>query len=404
MSEQYAPDEPASFDAIVERQPYEPATESADPFVGKDALSDAADEVSRGRETKEMLRRFVRDPDDPASPAPRDVTISAETAADSLRANRNLEAQYEQSELNRATAAAVDDLREQPTQPPAPELGQVQPQPELQPQPEAAPAEPSELDVLLAPLPPEQRPHFVAAFNQMVESTRHQAALEYQQAVQQAQGAAQQYQQGIMQAGAAAIAGAMAAFPELSGINDMAQLNGAVQMLQRSNPQRYAQLQAHIGQVQATINAAQQQVAQQQIIAQQQQRQQAEVQKQQFRQYAEYHDSRVAAVPPEVGHEVVAIAAEHGISKQQLLDLYETNPVMRHSAFQSMMADAAKYRLVQRATHRAQVRPVPRVQRPGASSPEARDHGEVSSAQNQFNLNPSAKAGAALLAARRGSR
>jgi hypothetical protein len=171
MSEQYAPDEPASFDAIIERQPYEPAVESADPFVGKEGLAEAADEINRARETREIPRRFIRDPDDPSSPAPRDVTITAGTAADALRENRNLEAQLEQEALNVEMARQVDQLRgEQPAQP------TEQPQPELAPQAEVPPAEPTELDRMLSELPEHRRGPFVAAFNEMVTRAQHQAS------------------------------------------------------------------------------------------------------------------------------------------------------------------------------------------------------------------------------------
>ena len=75
-----------------------------------------------------------------------------------------------------------------------------------------------------------------------------------------------------------------------------------------------------------------------------QKQQQQEQTKQQFRQYAEYHDSRVPAVSnlPEVQREIMAMAQEHGIAQQELMELYEKSPVVRHSAFQAMMLDAAQ--------------------------------------------------------------
>jgi hypothetical protein len=410
MSEQYAPDEPASFDAIVERQPYEPATESADPFVGKDGLSDAASEVSRARETRETLRRFVRDPDDPSSPAPRDVTISAETASDALRENRNLEAQYEQSEIDRATAAAIDNFRgEQPAQP------TEQPQPQFQ---QAAPevqateyaAEPDELDRLLNSVPDENtRRHIKQGLIQ--EYSRQQVQIEQarQAAVAHAEQARAAYEQQTASAILTAEAAALAPFPELQGI-PREQVQAVLAHIARTNPNRHAEIRHHVANVKelaANQLQAAQFLHQQQVQAQNQQVQAQEQQRaqvaQQFRQYADYHDSRVAAVPPEVGHEVVAMAAEHGISKQQLLDLYETNPVIRHSAFQSMMADAAKFRLAQRATQKAQVRPVPSVQKPGVSDPSQREErSEYSSLERQYrgqSLSP--RQAAELLIAKR---
>ena len=279
---------PTNFDHVIYESldpPKEPEPEIRGDQTG---LDEAAAELTQTRaERNEIVERTWGDPRDWSKHAPGNRSVSAEHASDMLKETREAEARLAQAEIDNAIAKEVDEYRGQ-TQP----TEQPQIQPELQPQLEQAPPAETELDRLLAPLPPEQRPHFVAAFNQMVESTRHQAALEYQAAVQQAQSAAQQYQQGITQAGAAAIAGTLAAFPELAGLNDMAQLSGAIQMMQRSNPQRYAQLQAHVGQVQATINAAHQQAAQQQILAQQQEQQRQAQTAHQFQRYADYHDSR----------------------------------------------------------------------------------------------------------------
>ena len=158
MSE-YNADEPAAFDAIVERQPYEPAVESADPFSsGREGIQEAAEEVSRSRETREMPRRFVRDPDDPSSPAPRDVTITAGTAAAALRENRNLEAQFEQEALDAEMAREIDRIRADQPQVEQPEFQPQQPE-QIQPQaPEVQAeyvAEPDELDHLLNSVPDE---------------------------------------------------------------------------------------------------------------------------------------------------------------------------------------------------------------------------------------------------------
>ena len=153
----------------------------------------------------------------------------------------------------------------------------------------------------------------------------------------------------------------------------------------------------------AAVLQAQHAFAQQ--AAQQQQAQQAE-QARQFEAYKQEQDARVPVIQnlPEVQKEVFAIAQEHGISKQELMQLYENNPVMRHSAFQIMMHDAAQYRLAKKAVTQAKVTPIAKVQRPGTSGEAAFDRSELSSLQREFNLNPSSKLGAQLLAARRGAR
>jgi hypothetical protein len=78
----YAPEEPRSFDAIIERQPYEPATKSADPFVGRDGPQEAADAVTdRRQQSPEPIVRQVHDHEDLTKVVPADVTWTAETAA-----------------------------------------------------------------------------------------------------------------------------------------------------------------------------------------------------------------------------------------------------------------------------------------------------------------------------------
>ena len=97
----------------------------------------------------------------------------------------------------------------------------------------------------------------------------------------------------------------------------------------------------HVQRVSGTLQAAQQ-------VAQQQAQQQQAAQQQAFRQYVAYHDSRVPVASPDVQREILAMAQEHGVSQQELMDAYNTSPVLRHSAFQQMMLDAARYRLPRR--------------------------------------------------------
>ena len=135
-----------------------------------------------------------------------------------------------------------------------------------------------------------------------------------------------------------------------------------------------------------------------------QKQQQQEQTKQQFRQYADFHDSRVPAVSnlPEVQREIMAMAQEHGIGQQELMELYEKSPVVRHSAFQAMMLDAAKYRLAQKATRAAQVRTVPQVQKPGTRNEDAVRESEYNNIERELrgksSLSP--KEAARLLMAR----
>ena len=261
-----------------------------------------------------------------------------------------------------------------------------------QPQPETAPPEPTELDQLLASVPAEQRQRIVHGLQQYVGQMQSGYSVAQQQLAEAANFVVAKAEAAIIKD-----------FPALQGIG-REQIPAAVAILQKQNPQEYQRLVARVQQDQmenAAVLQAQHAFAQQ--AAQQQQAQQAE-QARQFEAYKQEQDARVPVVPnlPEVQKEVFAIAQEHGISKQELMQLCENNPVMRHSAFQMMMHDAAQYRIAKKAVTKAQYRPVPQVVRPGVSEPRERDDGAYSSLERQFRgKDLSAKEAAQLLTAKR---
>ena len=404
---------PTNFDHIVYESLDPPKQDDPLPFdTGREGLEQAADEFSHQTKAERnvVTERTWGDPRDWSKHAPGNYQVSAEHASDMLKETREAEARLAQLDADAEIARAIDELRPgDAAQPQQPEFQQTQPQqPELQPQPEAAPAEQTELDRLLAPLPPEQRPHFVAAFNQMVESTRHQAALEYQAAVAHVQGTAQQYEAAVAQTLLAAEASALAPFPELHNI-PRDQVQAVVQHIARTDPEKYRRISWHVqtvkelaaNQLQAAQTALQQQQAQQQAQAVQQQ--------QQFREYAELHDSRTLVnETPEtrkaIESALIEGAEREGIAKQTLVQIWNSNPVARHSYFQNLIADGVKYRLAQRNIPRAAARPVPQVQRPGVSEPasDRSEFAEVSRAYAGKDL--SVKDATRLLLAKRASR
>jgi hypothetical protein len=275
-SEQYAPDEPASFDAIVERQPYEPPKESADPFVGKEGLSEAADAVNLGRETRELPRRFINDPDHPGVPAPKDVTVTKETATHALAHARAVEADATQAEIERVTTAAIDDFRsEQPAQPEQPEFQQPQPQaPEVQAE---YVAEPDELDKLLGPLDEETRRNIKQGLIQ--EYSKRQASIEQarEAAVAHAEAARAAFEQGAAEAMLRGEALLLSQAPELAAVPREQRLL-ALDILEKQNPTRAAQIRALDRQIGAHLQREGQQLQaaqQRQTEAQAQQRAQA---------------------------------------------------------------------------------------------------------------------------------
>ena len=327
-------------------------------------------------------------------------TVSPEHAADELKAYRERKAAVADQQLGEHLAAAVDEFRGVPQEQP-----EAQPiaQPDFQPQPEYAPAARTEFDNLLQELPAERRAPFIEAYNQHLQQAQTQAEAQYNQYIAQAQNYAQQYEQGVAQTLLVSEAAAAAPFPELASAPPE-QRQAILAHIGRTDPQRYQAIKAHISQVK---EVAGNQIAEAQRIHQYQEaqkQQQQEQTKQQFRQYAEYHDSRVPAVSnlPEVQREIVAMAKEHGIAQQELMELYEKSPVVRHSAFQAMMLDAARYRLAQKATRAAQVRTVPQVQKPGTRNEDAVRESEYNNMERQLSgkdLSP--KEAARLVIARR---
>jgi hypothetical protein len=401
---------PTKFDHII-YESLDPEKSSEPEIRGDEAgPAEAAAELRQTPgERNEITERVWGDPRDWSKHAPGNRSVSAEHASDMLAEAREAEAALAQAELDAATARAVDDFRAEP-----PELGQAQPQqPELAPQAEVPPAEPTELDRMLAELPEHRRAPFVNAFNEMVTRAQHQASTEYQQALQQVQGAVQQLAQTTQQTIQVGEAIARQPFPELHNVSD-ADLPAVLRQMAQVQPQRYAQVVAHAAQVKQLVG---QQLHQQQVFAhaqqqqQQQQQQQVEAQQRQFRQYAELHDSRTLVnESPEtrkaIESALIEGAEREGIDKQTLVQIWNNNPVARHSYFQNLIADGVKYRLAQRAVAFAAVRPVPQVQRPGAANEESRDYSEYAHLERQYrgqqSLTP--KQAAELVIAKRARR
>ncbi|RXG85345.1 hypothetical protein [Bradyrhizobium zhanjiangense] len=117
------------------------------------------------------------------------------------------------------------------------------------------------------------------------------------------------------------------------------------------------------------------------------QRYQAHEQRQQFENYAKAEDQRFEQMPEwaqlgkaeqaKVSGAVVEYAGELGIDQQTLVNLMQTNPIMRNAAFQKMMVDAAQYRMLRKAPPKAIPKAIPAVQKPGVAAPRGQ-----ASAQN----------------------
>jgi hypothetical protein len=101
------------------------------------------------------------------------------------------------------------------------------------------------------------------------------------------------------------------------------------------------------------------------------------------------------------------LAKNYKIDMKELAALYNSQPWLRSAPAQRMMLDAARYQLAQEAVanSRQQSRPIPNLAKPGVSEPRLRgEDGRYASLSAEFKSNPTAQAGAALIAARRANR
>jgi hypothetical protein len=389
----------AALDAIdppTERPAVEPGTFASD----KVGLEEAASELSETRAPRsDVVERAYQDPEDWSKPAPDSLTVSAEEAADALRNTREWERQVGQGEVDAVLQAKVDTLRD--GEQPQPQ------QPDWQPQAEHAPAEPTELDRLLEVLPADRRAPFVESYNQLVGQHQHEAAAAYQAATQQAQATAQQYQAAVEHSVFAIEAMALAPFPELAA-TPRDQIQSVLGHIARTNPQRYSQIQQHVG---AVKELAGRQIQQAQALLQHQAEQQQkaqQVQRDAFEYVAAGQDAIVdkllaqetPAMRAEITLEAWKLLTEDGWSEESLRHEWQTNLLFRSATAQKLILKEAKARIAARNVRAQRQNPIPQVQRPGASE-EARDYSEVSSLQRDFNLKPTAKNAAALLTARR---
>lgn len=190
-------------------------------------------------------------------------------------------------------------------------------------------------------------------------------------------------------------------FPELASIAPE-HLPGALELMSRQDPQKFARVQASI----ATTE---------QLFAQQQQEswRQAEATRQNFLEFAKSEDARLEtmlkgepkATQHAVTEEIFASARASGVEPSELISLFNSEPLMRNAVFQRMMYDAGKYRLMIKARDAAAAKAVPPVQRPGsARTPAERENADLRTLNAKLSSSGDIKDAVALYNARRSGR
>jgi hypothetical protein len=186
--------------------------------------------------------------------------------------------------------------------------------------------------------------------------------------------------------------------PELKNIPP-SQFPGAFAALVQANPVAAAEIQSQISQVQALSQQVQE--------AQRVQHQRVAIQFQEFATAADdAFEKSVAGESPEAVKSIRQYAHqmlnEAGLTDQQILYHWNTNPVMRSAFGQQILADAARYRMNKAAAANKIARPIPNVQRPGSSvdRPDAANRDSFA-LENRYRGPLSAKQAAELVIGRR---
>ena len=367
--------EPRNYDAVVyESLEPEPAPDPEAFGSNHTEIERAAEELSGTRaERNQVIERQFHDGQDFTKVAPGNKTVSPEYAADKLKEIRELEQQVEGWDRDAALQKEIDALRAGDTaQPQTPD--QTQPQaPEIQPE---YATEPDALDNLLNSVPDENTRRYVK--QGLVEAySKQQAEIEQarQAAVAHANAAAAALEQRTVETLLVAEQAALAPFPELANVR-REDMQVGLNHIRQTNPQRFEEIDRHVARVKG-LAANQLQAAQ---LLHQQQQQASHAQQayaaQQFREYAELHDSKTLVdETPEtrkaIESALIEGAEREGIDKETLVQIWNSNPVARHSYFQNLIADGVKWRLAKSNIPQHVARPVARVQRPGVSEPAA---------------------------------
>ena len=375
-------EESMGYQAMPEAKPPEEDSFTSDTDGLKAAAKELGDQREAAERTEPPVERTYAANQGRGEEIPLDQTIKADRAARDLNAVRSAELRDAEQHNAAVLADAVDRARLEAM---GFDINAQQAQPDIQAQPAEQPIEPI----------PGVDPDISRALQ---ENPKLAQALA--QEVQQVEQVKAQFAEGINEAGRIAMASLLSNFPELASLN-AAQLPGAMDLIRQQNPQRHAQIQAHARQVQQLIDAAQAQKAQQAQIQQRQMAQYFDAEDAKFEQWAAKPENsqRVSHVKAEA---IKLFESEYGISKSELAQLYNTQPLMRSAVGQQIVADALSFRAAMRSATANPARNVPPVQRPGvARSAPSGDNSAVRAAEDRFSRSGSPKDAARLLLARR---
>jgi hypothetical protein len=225
-----------------------------------------------------------------------------------------------------------------------------------------------------------------------------------QHALDQAESQRQQYVQATQMALEQAALASIAAIPELQGLN-VEQARGALQQISRTDPKRFLEINGHLQRIEQFRQIAMQQSAAQQ---QQQQAQQQRVAQQtqtwmnqQDDAFEKWAESKPAEEVKAVrGAAIDTLVNHYGIDRNELAQLWNSNPLMRSLPVQKLLYDLTRFHMAQESIR--PVRNVPKVMRPGTADDFGYvDRTGVAEAYRAFEADSTPRKAAAVLSARR---
>jgi hypothetical protein len=199
---------------------------------------------------------------------------------------------------------------------------------------------------------------------QVLANPRVRAALEAE--VGRVESARQQFANVTHEVVQVAAASVLATFPELQGLSAQ-QLPIALDLIGRQNPQRHAEIAAHLERVAALKSAADHGRAQQ-----------AQINAHRFQQFAAAEDARLLEKAPEladkgtsrdVAEKTVAALKDVGFTDDELRAAWHGDSAinMRDHRVQLLLLNAMKYREAKTGAAKPAHKDVPPVQRPGVA-------------------------------------
>ena len=218
-----------------------------------------------------------------------------------------------------------------------------------------------------------------------------------EQELTQASAAREQYSQGLATANQFARAAFLETVPELAGLPE-AQIEAGLHLLSQQNPARFNHAMATLTRV-AQIQAEQQRM----------QQQQAAIQNAQFETTVAAEDEKLVRMfggdktqADAANNAAISYLRENGVPREQLLNVFKENPVLRTAEARRTIWEAEQYRKMKSTPlPKAAPKALPPVQKPGArSGPATRSDNSSTIASLQRELASASGQKAIRIAAR----